>query len=102
VYVLAGARSFITESIEFAVNPYGDDWIIQTFLQTFGFIFSALKWVVPDFGYFNAIEDFVNGRNVSLVWVLEAIGGLAGLKTMIILGLAMLLFHRREVAEISV
>lgn len=102
VYVLAGARSFITESIEFAVNPYGDDWVIQTFLQTFGFIFSALKWVVPDFGYFNAIEDFVNGRNVSLVWVLEAIGGLAGLKTMIILGLAMLLFHRREVAEISV
>jgi ABC-type transport system involved in multi-copper enzyme maturation permease subunit len=102
VYILAGARSFITESIEFATNPYGDDWFIQAFLQTFAFVFNALKWVVPDFGYFNAIEDLVNGRNVSLVWVLQAVGGLAVLKTAIMLGLAMLLFQRREVAEVSV
>ena len=44
----------------------------------------------------------MNGRNVSLVWVLQGIGELALLKTFIVLGLAILLFHRREVAEVSV
>jgi hypothetical protein len=102
VYVLAGTRSFITQSIEFATNPFSDDWLVQGFLQVLSFVFSALKWLVPDFGYYDAVEDFVNGRNVSLVWVLQAVGGLAGLKTMIVLGAAMLLFHRREVAEVSV
>ena len=48
------------------------------------------------------METLVNGRNVGLVWVLQGITELAVVKTLILLGLAILFFHRREVAEVSV
>ena len=102
VYTLAGMRAFIGESLSYLDNPRGGDWVVQTFVDVAQFVFAALKWVIPDFGYYNAVEDLVNGRNVSLVWVLQAVGELAVLKVLIVLGLAMLLFHRREVAEVSV
>lgn len=104
VYVVAAARSFIDESLEYSTNPTMDTFssIQEVFVRAFTLLFEAIGWVIPDFGYYNAIEDFVNGRNVSLVWVLQGIGELALFKTMIVLGIAMLLFHRREVAEISV
>ena len=102
VYVLAGARSFISESLEMATNPYSDHWIQQALVQAFSLVFNAIKWVVPDFTYYDAVEPFVNGRNVSLVWVLQGIGELAILKTLVVLGFAMLFFYRREVAEVSV
>jgi len=35
------------------------------------------------------------------VWVLNAVFWLVLVKTVIVLGLAILLFHRREVAEVS-
>ena len=50
---------------------------------------------------FDAIESFVNGRNVPLVWVLQAVAELAAIKTAVVLGVAMFLFGRRELAEIS-
>ncbi len=102
VYILAGARAFIAESLELATNPFDEAWLVDVLIQVIGFVFGVLKWIIPDFTYYDAVEGFVNGRNVSLVWVLQAIGELAMLKTLIILGLAMLLFHRREVAEVSV
>ncbi|MCH7839731.1 MAG: hypothetical protein IID38_05795, partial [Planctomycetes bacterium] len=58
--------------------------------------------LIPDFARYDAVESFINGRNVSLVWVLQAVAELAVLKTVIVLGLAILLFYRREVAEVSV
>jgi hypothetical protein len=60
-----------------------------------------LHWVIPDFSRYDAVETFVAGRNVSLVWVLQATAELVLLKSLIILGLAVLFFHRREVAEVS-
>jgi len=104
IYILAAARSFIAESLEFAGNT--DAGILDSgkefFLHTFAFVFGGLKWAIPDFARYDAVETFVAGRNVSLVWVLQAVGDLALLKTALVLGLAMLLFYRREVAEISV
>jgi len=120
VYVLAGARGFINEAIEFstdntltflgALQRFGSgllDRSIDTtaaqeiFLNVVAFAFAGMKYVIPDFGYFDGVETFVDGRNVSLAWVLQAVGELALLKTGIALGLAMLFFHRREVAEVS-
>ncbi|MFQ5462403.1 MAG: ABC transporter permease [Phycisphaerae bacterium] len=103
VYVLAGARAFIAESLEFAGDAHAGifDSAKEFFLHVFGLMFNGLQWAVPDFARYDAVETFVAGRNVSLVWVLQAVGDLALLKTMLVLGLAMLLFHRREVAEIS-
>ena len=64
-------------------------------------VYGALGWVIPDFARFDAVDDLVNGRNVSLVWVLQGISELGLIKTSIALGLAVLLFYRRELAEVS-
>jgi len=64
--------------------------------------YDLAHWLIPDFGQYDAVETFVNGRNVGLVWVLQAVLWLVVVKTGIVLGTAMLLFHRREVAEVSV
>ena len=73
------------------------EFLVQSVAQ----LFTMLHWVIPDFARFDPVETFVSGRNVSLVWVLQAVSELVLLKTVIILGLAMLLFYRREVAELS-
>jgi len=103
VYVLAGARSFLEEALDFAS---GDGATIFTsakeFLaQSLALIFDVVGWLIPDFARFDAVETLVNGRNVSLVWVLQAISELVLIKTLVALALAMILFHRREVAEVS-
>jgi hypothetical protein len=65
-------------------------------------IYEVVCWVVPNFPRYDAVESLVNGRNVGLVWVLQAVSDLVLIKTLVVIGAAMLLFHRREVAEISV
>lgn len=118
VYVLAGARSFIVEAMELSsrdvvglwplvkalvaapgqILSHWTDLVSQTFLAFCKLVF----WVLPDFGRYDAVEPFVNGHNVALVWVLQGIADLVVIRTVIVLGLAILLFHRREVAEVSV
>jgi len=104
VYILAGTRTFLFDSLDFASNDTATMFssVKEFLVQTITHMFTMIGWVIPDFGRYDAVENLVNGRNVSLVWVLQGIGDLAILKTAIVLGLAMLLFYRREVAEVSV
>jgi len=104
IYVLAGARSFILEALDFSSDGYASMFSSakEFAVQSFAYVYELAHWVIPNFGRYDAVETLVNGRNVSLVWVLQGIAELALLKTLIVLGLAILLFHRREVAEISV
>lgn len=103
VYILAATRSFIVEALDFASDDYATMFTSakEFFLQTVQLLYHALHWVIPDFARYNAIEDLVNGRNVSLTWVLNGVLWLVLVKTLLVLGLAILLFHRREVAEVS-
>ena len=104
LYILAGTRSFIVSAL---------DWSTDDFVSMFGsvkefllhitmYLYDVLQWVIPDFAKYDAVESFVNGRNVSLVWVLQAVFWLVLVKTAVVLGLAILMFYRREVAEVSV
>ena len=104
VYVLAGARAFLEEALDFASHDLASMFssVKEFLVQSTTYLFTMIHWVVPDFGYYNAVEDLVSGRNVSLVWVLQGIAELVLLKAVIILGLAIVLFYRREVAEVSV
>ena len=104
VYVFCGIRAFLAEALDLASDDTATMFssVKEFFTQATIYLFEAMQWILPDFGRYNAIEDLVNGRNVSLVWVLKGVGELALLKTFIVLGLAMLVFHRREVAEVSV
>jgi len=104
VYVLAGSRKFIEEALEFASDDYSSMFTSfkEFLLHAVMLFYDALRWVIPDFARFDAVETLVNGRNVSLVWVLQAVSDLVVVKTAVVLALAVLLFHRRELAEISV
>ena len=104
VLVFASTRQFLLESLDFTSDSFATLFTsVKEFLvQVVHYLVTVLYWVVPDFAHYNAIEDFVSGRNVSLVWVLDGVFWLVLVKTTIVLGLAMLLFHRREVAEVSV
>ncbi len=103
-YILAGSRAFLGDALDMA----SDDTLSlfsstrEFAVRTITYVYIALCRLIPNFAYFDPVETFVNGRNVSLVWVLQALSELVLVKTSIVLGLAMLLFHRREVAEISV
>ena len=104
IYVLAGTRSFILESFDFASSDQAGMFSSpqEFFMQLVRHLYNTVHWVIPDFGRYDAIESFVNGRNVGLVWVLQGVFWLVLVKTALVLGSAMLLFHRREVAEVSV
>lgn len=104
IYIIAGTRKFITDAMDFSSDDYANMFasVYEFFMQSIMQVYQLLHWVIPDFAYYDAVESFVNGRNVSLVWVLQGIVDLALIKTLIVLGLAMLLFHRREVAEVSI
>ena len=104
VYLLAAGRQFLTDALDWAINDSEGLWdSAHAFgMRMINFAYQATHWILPDFGYYDAVETLVNGRNVSLVWVLQGIGELVTVKGLLVLGLAMLLFHRREVAEVSV
>ncbi len=103
VYVLAAAGSFLKDALDLASidNASMFSSVKEFLVQSIMHLYSMIQWVIPDFGRYDAVETFVNGRNVSLVWVLQATSELVVLKSLIILGLAVLFFHRREVAELS-
>lgn len=104
IYVLAGMRAFITESLQFSTNEYLNMFSSakEFFVRILMHVYQMMHWIIPDFARYDAVEVFVNGRNVSLVWVLQGLFWLVLVKTVIVLGLAMLAFQRREVAEVSV
>lgn len=103
VYCLAIIRKFLMEALAFH-NVRGasmfDSWK-EFFVQTVAILFDVIQWIIPDFAKYDAVETLVNGQNVGLVWVLQGVSELVLLKTAVVLGLAMLLFYRREVAEVS-
>lgn len=103
VYILAAVGSFLTDALDLASNDLAGMFssVKEFLVQSIMHLYNMLKWVIPDFGRYDAVETFVNGRNVSLVWVLQATTELVLLKSLLVLGLAILLFHRREVAEVS-
>lgn len=104
VYVLAATRSFILDAFDYVSEDRASMFssIYEFVVQSVAYLYSTVHWVIPDFGYYDAVDTFVSGRNVSLVWVLQAVAELSLFKTAIVLGIAILLFYRREVAEVSV
>ncbi len=97
VYTLAAMRGFISDSADWLYDE-GVPMLLQTAIDN---VFAASYFLIPDFSQFNGIENLVDGRNVPLMWVLLGIGKLVFIKTGILLLIGCLLFHRREVSEVS-
>lgn len=121
-YGLAAIRGFILESLDWASSK--TDSFIQAIeqlrskwsqlagtelVEAVGRVFTEgimdlmrlILHIVPNFSAYDGLENLVNGRNVPLAWVMQGFGVLGLLQTGIVLGLAVLLFRRREIAETS-
>ena len=96
-YVVVALRGFVLDAFAFMNDP----GVIGTFFRGVGWGVTQLYRFVPDWSRYNALELFADGRNVTLLWVLDGFGRL-GLATLVMIGLACLLFDRREVSEVSV
>jgi hypothetical protein len=97
VFLLASARGFLLDSISW-IPDEGSFGIIQFALAN---VVRVIYFVIPNFDKFNALDLLVDGRNVTLMWVLMGIGSLVLIKTSILLIAGSLLFMRREVDEVS-
>jgi ABC-type transport system involved in multi-copper enzyme maturation permease subunit len=104
IYVLAGTRAFIVEALDLASDDFVSMFksVKEFMVQSFSYVYDALFWVIPDFARYDAVEEFVSGRNVSLVWVLDAVFWVLLVRTGVVLAMAVLAFQRRELAEVSV
>ncbi|MCH7812789.1 MAG: hypothetical protein IID40_02090 [Planctomycetes bacterium] len=98
VYVLASLRQFLDDAIGFLENQ-GATGLYKT---VFPWLLEGLYLVIPNFGAYDGIEVLADGRNVSLAWVLLAILWLVLIGTTLASLLGCVLFHRREVSEVSV
>ena len=97
VYVLVGVQKFLSESVQWMPSE-GSGGFFQVVLDG---LLRGLYFLVPNFATYDGLPTLVEGRNVTLMWVLLGVGNLVVLKTGILLILACLLFQRREVSEIS-
>lgn len=98
VYVMAAFRGFVAEALEWI----GDAGVVGVFQVSFSWVLKVLFFLIPNFSTYDAVGSLVDGRNVTLKWVLMGLVWLVGIQTTAVLMLACLLFHRREVSEVSV
>ena len=98
VYVLATMRGFLGD----AISWLPDEGMISVLHMAMENLVRGIYFVIPDFSKFNGLENLVDGRNVTLKWVLLGVGQLVLIQTSTLLLIACLLFQRREVSEVSV
>ncbi|UCG34475.1 MAG: ABC transporter permease [Phycisphaerales bacterium] len=101
LFLAAAVSGFILESLDMIPKwKYIDDP-----LDYIGYVFRplglALYQIVPQLSKFNPVPTLVEGRAVTLLWVIDAIGKLVLIRVAILGLLAYVLFQRRELADAS-
>lgn len=104
VLAMASMRGLLVDAFDQLTKDFDSMFAsVQQFVVTvIAHVYDLVMVILPDLQSYNAVETLVNGRNVTLYWVLLCIGELVLVKTTLALGLAMLFFQRREVAETSI
>jgi hypothetical protein len=102
VYFSAAMAGFIDEAMGYvrAETLGGDplEWIsFQLKWLVNGFLL-----VIPRLSTFDGVPTLVDGRNVTLRWVLEGIAWLAIVRTGLVMLIAWLIFRQRELARVIV
>ena len=101
LFLAAAVSGFILESLELVPK-----WrFIDEPLDYVGWVFRplglAVYQIVPQLSKFNPVSTLVEGRAVTLLWVIDSIGRLVVLRVSILGLLAYVLFQRRELADAS-
>jgi hypothetical protein len=68
----------------------------------FYFALRGLFWVVPDFAAYTPTGNIVEGKVVTLMWVIDAVGKLVILRGALLGLVGCLILSKREVAQVSV
>ncbi|HNO78488.1 MAG TPA: hypothetical protein PKN33_10550 [Phycisphaerae bacterium] len=97
VLLLATTKEFLLDSVSW-IPEKGSLGLAQFLLNN---IVRGIYFIIPNFDKFNSLDLLVDGRNVTLMWVLLTIGSLVLIKTTILLIAGCLMFMRREVDEVS-
>jgi len=94
---MATMSGFLTDAAFFleGEGPSG------VFKKLVNMLYAIVFLLVPDFSAYSGLEQLVDGRNVTLRWVLSGLMNLVLVGTTAVMLLACLLFQRREVAEVS-
>lgn len=102
VYFAASLSGFIGESIQMIPE-------LQNVRDPFEYLSLALKpivigfmWFIPRLSDYDPIGTLIDGRVVTLRWVLMAIAQLVLIRTTVVGVIAVLIFRRRELAEVIV
>jgi hypothetical protein len=96
------AGGFLSEAVEWLrPAPYGTDplWIGRMLVRN---LVGAFLWLVPDFSQFDPVGNIVDGRNVTLMWVIKTFVVLILLKGFVVGILGGIIFTRRELAQVTV
>ncbi len=72
------------------------------FRMVVGNVYRVAFLIIPRFSRYDGTDLFVDGRNVTLRWVLQGIGVLVVIYSSFIMTAACVMFQRREVSETSV
>ncbi|MEE9295786.1 MAG: ABC transporter permease [Phycisphaerae bacterium] len=95
---ICSMTGFLSDAIEF----FDDEGLYGIFKTAVAFLYQIVFFLIPDFSRYDGTSMLVNGRNVTLMWVLTAVRDLVLFGTTLIGLIACILFQRREVAETSI
>lgn len=95
---MAAMTGYLEDSILY-FDREGADGVFRTIVA---YIYRVAFMIVPRFSKYDGTDLFVDGRNVTLRWVLQGISVLVVVYSTIIMSAACIMFQRREVSESSV
>jgi hypothetical protein len=98
-YVLAVVGDYVKDALSFGKTGEGALGPVQYVVEP---ILESMFWLWPKFKEYDGLENFVDGRNVSMMWDIAAFAKLVLLLATIFLMTACIIFRRRQVAELSV
>jgi len=102
IYFAASLAGYIGESLEFISPVQRIDDPFEYVAFTLRPLVAAFLWMLPRFGAYDPIGTLIDGRLVTLRWVLTAVVQLVLIRTTVIGLAAILIFGRRELAEVVV
>jgi len=93
------ARAFLAEAVRPPVDPARDT---DAFVIMGRYIFYGMKVIMPDLERTSPADQLVGGRHISWLFLGETAFWTVCVSTAAVLGLACLIFHRRELARVQV
>ncbi len=98
-YVLSVSGGYVVDALGFGGAQDGVYGVAKPFVKA---MLEIMFWLLPKFSKYDGVSTFVEGRNVTLMWDLLAMGKLVLFLSTLILLIACIVFRRRQVAELSV